>query len=164
MVMQYANDGSLKDFLLKNKIKHDWQWKLNIFRYLAQDLSMIHNAGLIHCDIKDENVYINDNWAYLDQLYWSSSKEELGEEIEFIKGKANDIYKFGILMIKIATENQKVNFRENIKNSDIPKPVLKLINSCLDKDIKKRPDIVKILYILEKWCGNPQHHQFYGFF
>ncbi|RIA96785.1 hypothetical protein C1645_353249 [Glomus cerebriforme] len=61
IVMQYANDRSLKDFLLKNKIKHNWQWKLNIIRYLAQDLSMIHNAGLAHCDVKDENVFIRDD-------------------------------------------------------------------------------------------------------
>src|SRR5581483_12324829 len=101
-VIQYANDGSLKDFLSKyNRIKHDWQWKLNIFHYLAQDLSTIHNAGLAHQDVRDENVYIRDNWAYIGQLYWSVSKEEIGE-YKFKIQKASDIYGFGKVMKQIA--------------------------------------------------------------
>ena len=36
IVMQYANDGSLR-ILNENEIRHGWQWKLNLFYYLAQD-------------------------------------------------------------------------------------------------------------------------------
>ena len=155
--MQYANDGSLKKFLSKNMIEHDWQWKLNIFRYLAQDLSIIHNAGLIHNDLKDENVYIRDNWAYIGQLYWSISKEE-SKRGDFKEQKAYDVYGFGELMSQIATSNDY--YKNHPDEKDIPSPILKLIESCLDFDFRKRPDINKILYILEKWCGNPQHNQF----
>jgi hypothetical protein len=41
--------------------------------------------GLAHCDFKDENVFIRDNWAYLGQLYWPISKEE-----EFHMQKSNE--------------------------------------------------------------------------
>ena len=155
IVMQYANDGSLKDFLFSNKINHDWQWKLNIFRYLAQDLSTIHNEGLIHQDVKDENVYIRDNWAYIGQLYWSVSKEEIGED-EFKERKASDIHGFGVLMRQIAADSYKYVHPDEIK--DIPSPILKLIKSCLNFEFRERPDINNILYILEKWCGNPPTH------
>src|SRR4051812_7765583 len=90
IVEQYANDGKLREFLYNNKIKHDWQWKLNIFRYLAQDLSTIHNAGLVHQEVTNENVFIRDDWAYIGQLYWSRSKEEESNEKEFRKRKSKD--------------------------------------------------------------------------
>src|SRR5688572_29035277 len=158
IVVQYANDGNLKEFLIKNRIEHDWQWKLNILRYLSQDLSTIHSAGLAHCDVQDQNVFIRgDNWAYLGQLYWSMSKEELlkAKATSFINEKSNDIYRFGELIIQIATETDYNNYDAS-KVGNLPNPVLKLIKSCLAYDFKKRPDINKILYILEKWCGNPQ--------
>src|SRR5688572_1726968 len=153
IVVQYANDGNLKEFLFKNRIEHDWQWKLNILRYLAQDLSTIHNAGLAHCDVQNQNVFIrDDNWAYLGQLYWSASKKELkGKDTRFINKKLNDILGFGELIIQIATETDYNNYDAS-KIGNIPNPILKLIKSCF----KKHPDINKILYILEKWCGNPQ--------
>src|SRR5207253_6545401 len=113
IVMQFIYDGSLKNFLDKNEIQYGWQWKLNILHYLAQDLNTIHDAGLFHNDVKNENVFVLSDW-----------KEELTEE-EFIIGKADDIHGFGIVMIEIATENyvSEVNYEE----CDIPKPVLKLI-------------------------------------
>ena len=86
--MQYANDGSLKEFLLKNKIKHDWQWKLNVLRYLAQDLNTIHNVGFVHKDIKKGNIFIRDNWAYRGQLYWSISKEEIRRRNQSTRARA----------------------------------------------------------------------------
>src|SRR4051794_30352263 len=156
IVVQYANDGNLEQFLIKNRIEHDWHWKLNILCYLAQDLSTIHNAGLAHRDVHNQNVFIrNDNWAYLGQLYWSMSKEELKEKEKiFINEKSNDIYRFGKLIIEIANET---NYNYNTKIDNLPTPILKLIKSCIANDFRKRPDINKILYILEKWCGNPQH-------
>ena len=58
IVMQFIYDGSLKNFLDKNEIQYGWQWKLNILHYLAQDLNTIHDAGLFHNDVKNENVFV----------------------------------------------------------------------------------------------------------
>ena len=86
-------------------------------------------------------------------MYWSLSKEGL-EENEFKKLKASDVYGFGELMEQIFTESVYCCVPSG-GFEDIPNPMLKLTKSCLNSDFRKRPDINKILYILEKWCGNP---------
>jgi serine/threonine protein kinase len=56
MVMQYANNGSLRQYHNKNFNSIDWKEKLYILHVIAVGLSKIHEKELIHHDFHCGNI------------------------------------------------------------------------------------------------------------
>lgn len=66
LIMDYADGGDLKDFLLSNPSVEPEVYKAQ-FRGLADALKHVHDGGLVHRDIKPENVIIiADRWVLSD--------------------------------------------------------------------------------------------------
>ena len=59
MVSKYASGGTLKS-LIKEHGPLDTERLVAIFVDLADALGAVHRAGIIHADVKPENVYLND--------------------------------------------------------------------------------------------------------
>lgn len=55
IVMRYEGGGSLEDYLSKQRSLSD---KLRILEGIARGLSELHGLGIIHADIKPENVSV----------------------------------------------------------------------------------------------------------
>ena len=61
IVMQYANNGSLLSYLDQNINKLTWMDKLRHLKDIADYLWVIHDVGLVHCDLHGGNIVIHNN-------------------------------------------------------------------------------------------------------
>ena len=53
IVMQYANNGSLLSYLDQNINKLTWRKKFRYLSDIAHYLAIIHDVGLVHCNLKN---------------------------------------------------------------------------------------------------------------
>uniref|UniRef100_U9US91 Protein kinase domain-containing protein n=1 Tax=Rhizophagus irregularis (strain DAOM 181602 / DAOM 197198 / MUCL 43194) TaxID=747089 RepID=U9US91_RHIID len=61
LVMEYADSGSLKDYLKKNSNNLTWDDKYNLAYQLACGVSCLHNEGIIHRDLHSGNILVHKN-------------------------------------------------------------------------------------------------------
>jgi serine/threonine protein kinase len=121
MVLDYAESGSLRDYLKKNDDKLNWKAKINYLYSIASALDNIHGNGLIHRDLHIGNILKNYDAIFITDLglckpadYDSSENTKsciygvlpyIAPEI--LRGqnytKATDIYSFGIIMYEVIT-------------------------------------------------------------
>ncbi|RIB08615.1 kinase-like domain-containing protein [Gigaspora rosea] len=81
MVFQYANKGSLHEFLLSNFRELNWKNKLNQLYDISTNLIKLHKAEYVHGDFHSGNIlqdqYINgDLISYIADLGLSRKKDE----------------------------------------------------------------------------------------
>src|SRR5437763_441533 len=60
IVMSYVKEGSLRK-CLPNIVKLNWHDKLQLLRKKILGLKIIHESGLVHCDLHDGNILISNN-------------------------------------------------------------------------------------------------------
>ena len=170
IVMQYANGGDLTTYL-ENKINLlTWKMKLNFLKGIAHCLVVIHDEGLIHCDLHGGNIVLSNDQdiAYICDLGLSKlatiPKPDLAIRgvLPFIAPEIfctgeytqkSDVYAFGILMCQLA--NGEPPFREKSDCGLIceiidglrpplpestPDPFRGLAEKCCDGDHNKRPN------------------------
>ncbi|PKY54721.1 kinase-like protein, partial [Rhizophagus irregularis] len=61
LVMEYADSGTLKDYLKKNFNNLTWDDKYNLAYQLACGVSCLHNEGIIHRDLHSGNILVHRN-------------------------------------------------------------------------------------------------------
>src|SRR6185312_16299055 len=122
IVLQYANNGNLLSYLGQNINKLTWRDKLYHLKEIASDLSYIHEAGLVHCDLYGGNIvlynYMGDIKSFICNLGLSrsvnsrKSNANIQGDLSFIAPEVfrtrkftrkSDVYSFGITMHLIAT-------------------------------------------------------------
>ena len=57
--MEYADSGTLQNYLKENFNNLTWNDKLNLALQLAHAVSHLHNKGIIHCDLVIAYVIIS---------------------------------------------------------------------------------------------------------
>jgi tRNA A-37 threonylcarbamoyl transferase component Bud32 len=145
--------------------------KLDIALQVAEAVSQIHRAGIVHRDIKPGNVFLESSGRakLLDFGIAHSGPRESGGTIigtpeylapEQIRGRAtvaSDVYSYGVLLFQLFTGRKpftgddvlailsKVAFEclpsEPIVSARVPDSVGRLIMSLAAKDPQARPDI-----------------------
>ncbi|RIB03219.1 kinase-like domain-containing protein, partial [Gigaspora rosea] len=127
MVLQFAESGSLNQFLENNDKFKELTWKTKLFQLLdiSSELAKIHKAGYTHNDLHSGNIlqiqYDKTVYSYISDLGSSKKIEEYkernqGEEIfgvmpyvapEVLQGEnytpAADIYGLGIIMAQMSS-------------------------------------------------------------
>ena len=139
IIMEYMNNGNLKDFILMNKDTDNIFEENQIWSFLLQSvwaLFFIHNKGYILRNIKPENILIDDNMKIKFGEFLSTQiKQEENNEVhpyesledcqiwedtkkymsKIIKGKQADIYSLGLIL------------KELLDNNDCDKKINKII-------------------------------------
>src|SRR5256885_658922 len=65
MVLEYAENGSLRDFLQNHFSELKWGTKLEILRNIIDNLEFIHNRKYIHKDLHSGNIlqFYSQGWS-----------------------------------------------------------------------------------------------------
>ncbi|GBB97406.1 hypothetical protein RclHR1_02990007 [Rhizophagus clarus] len=183
MVLEYCNNGNLRNYLNKSEDYIDYTEKIYKLKLIARGLLDIHNAGKVHKDFHSGNILFTGE-PYISDLGMCqpANKEQTVKEEgiygvlpfmapEVLRGhqytKAADIYSFGIMMNEFLSEEIPFNDIPHdeflaIKickglrpkiSEDIPKLLADLIMKCWDAKIKNRPTTKELLEILTKWVN-----------
>ncbi|EXX58764.1 Tpk1p [Rhizophagus irregularis DAOM 197198w] len=122
MVLDYAENGSLRNFLNMNQCKLDWYDKFKYLWIIAYGLSFIHRNELIHRDLHIGNILHTGNDVKItdvglckpaDYFVSENTRDKIYGNLpyvapEILRGKnytkAADIYSFGIVMYEVISE------------------------------------------------------------
>ncbi|CAG8578589.1 9817_t:CDS:10, partial [Acaulospora morrowiae] len=67
IVLQYANNGNLRHYLETNFKELTWKDKLSRLMDISKDLSLIHEAKYIHCDLHSGNIVLHKEGSWLER-------------------------------------------------------------------------------------------------
>lgn len=59
IVLEYCAHGTLRKYLLRNTVS--WKKKIDLVIEIAQGLTFLHSKGVIHRDMKSDNILIDDD-------------------------------------------------------------------------------------------------------
>ncbi len=122
IVMEYIKGNTLKK-VLQNNAEIDMRSMMDIVIKVADALKCAHDAGIIHRDIKTQNIIISDNnnvkvadfgiatattsstlsvtTNAIGSVHYFSPEQAKGEMVDL----RSDIYSFGILMFEVFTKS-----------------------------------------------------------
>ncbi|RHZ88949.1 hypothetical protein Glove_19g311 [Diversispora epigaea] len=124
IILEYFDEGSLRQYLKTNFPKMDWNAKLNLAKQIANVLMFLHSNDITHVKFNTENILIHNGIIKLnvfgltkiisDSL--SSLKNNLGpmqymdpqylENFSTVgKNKSSDIFSLGIIFWEISSGN-----------------------------------------------------------
>lgn len=171
VVMNYFDEGIGIDLFEYIERQTEWisedQIKL-IFRQICQGISHLHSLGIIHRDIKDENVIMDKTFTKVQLVDFGSSgyyrpgllidkffgtKGYAAPEIlngEMYSGPEQDIWSLGVLLYTlIYQENPFLQENVNMEALHIPyilsEDSLDLLRWMLNINSKYRPNIQQVL-------------------
>jgi len=180
IVTEFASGGSLSQFISKRATHYNsefpWSSRYKISLETAKGMGFIHSRGIVHRDIKSDNILLDENLTVkicdfgLSKLKDSTlsksgsfegtliyrAPETFGSHCTF----ESDIYSMGMVFWEIATgrvpfENTKAtSLAKAIKQGetiplDLPPEYSRIITDCWNKNPSQRPKIYQIIEQLE---------------
>jgi thiamine kinase-like enzyme len=183
LVMPLFRRGSLLDVVRNKDITLSMYRILNICVDSAVGMAFLHEAGILHRDLKTGNLLVDDNWriAVVDfgisrMIDLSMSRKNIGTPIysapEILFGKpysfSADVYSFAFVIWELLAREvpYKKHAQPYIINGvcndglrppqpkDCPKVLWKLIERCWAQEAEDRPTFPEIVSILKRLQGN----------
>ncbi|EXX63133.1 uncharacterized protein OCT59_023769 [Rhizophagus irregularis] len=166
LVLQFANGGSLRNYLKENFDMLSWRDKINLAYQLAGAVSCLHDEGIIHRDLHSGNVLIHQNSVKLSDFGLSKRIESLNTksnlfgiysyidpkkfsiESPYILDEKSDVYSIGVLLWEISSGHPPF---EDIEQYAL---MLKVLQGIREKPIPDTPTEYVDLYT-ECWDGEP---------
>nr|ACG28952.1 protein kinase [Zea mays] len=182
VITEFLSGGSLRAFLHKLDHKALPLGKIiSISLDIARGMSYIHSQGVVHRDVKPENIIFDDVFCAKIVDFGIACEEEYCDPLandtgtfrwmapEMMKHKAYgrkvDVYSFGLILWEMFSGTipyEELNpfqaafavFDKNVRPAiptSCPTPVRLLIEQCWASHPEKRPDFSQIVQILEKF-------------
>ncbi|RHZ79843.1 hypothetical protein Glove_140g29 [Diversispora epigaea] len=124
IILEYANEGSLYQYLKTNFQKLDWKAKLNLAKQIADILMYLHSGDIIHGKLNSENILVHNRNIKLNDFGMAKCMPESLRfltntfgPIQYIdpqyleifhsigKNKSSDIFSLGIILWEISSGN-----------------------------------------------------------
>ncbi|RHZ66125.1 hypothetical protein Glove_309g141 [Diversispora epigaea] len=124
IILEYSNNGSLRQYLKKNFQKLDWNAKLNIAKQIANFLTFLHSNDIIHGKLNSENILIHNESIKFNVF---GLTKIMPESLRFLtnslspiqyvdpqylelfntigKNKSSDIFSLGIILWELSSGN-----------------------------------------------------------
>ncbi|PKY54649.1 kinase-like protein, partial [Rhizophagus irregularis] len=121
LVLEYANEGNLRDYLEKNSAL-EWNYKIQMALDIASGLKFLHSKEIIHRDLHSKNILVNNGKLLIADFGLSKKWTEVTtnskgnlygmkeyiepqrfKNIEYKKDKKSDIYSLGVLLWEISS-------------------------------------------------------------
>uniref|UniRef100_A0A8B9VQS0 non-specific serine/threonine protein kinase n=1 Tax=Anas zonorhyncha TaxID=75864 RepID=A0A8B9VQS0_9AVES len=176
--IQFCEQGTLEDWIEKNgknpKKQRYQDMAQNKFLQILEGVNYIHSKGLIHRDLKPQNIFISSDdqikigdFGLVTSVTYETltgnrgTKSYMAPEQVFDKyGKEVDIYALGLIWFEIlsafASRHEKVKVWPDVRESKFPegfterfKTQASIIKKMLSKDASKRPHASEILELLK---------------
>ncbi|RIB30424.1 hypothetical protein C2G38_2152735 [Gigaspora rosea] len=122
MILQYANDGNLQEYLKANFTKLQWIDKLHISKEIVHGLLFLHNHNIIHRDLHSKNILIHQGQPKIADFGLSKQINETSMtsnsivrgmpayvepqcllNLEYQRDKRSDVYSAGVILWEISS-------------------------------------------------------------
>ncbi|XP_040407483.1 interferon-induced, double-stranded RNA-activated protein kinase isoform X1 [Cygnus olor] len=173
--IEFCEQGTLEDWIENNRRNRRYHERAqNKFLQILEGVNYIHSKGLIHRDLKPQNIFISrddkikigdfglvTSVAYETLTENRGTKSYMAPEQVFDKyGKEVDIYALGLIWFEIlsalASHHEKNMVWHDVRESKFPedfterfKTQVPIIRRMLSKDASKRPRASEILELLK---------------
>ena len=177
VLSEFCEDSNLKQFIDEHKGKNDLIEEEIIFDIISQiciALKIIHDVGIMHFNLKPENIYNNNNnkikicnfgISKIENYNCPLNSKNFSEDISNDKiNNKNYIWDLGFIIYELFTLNSFIKSSSNIKNESDEKNIIEnlskinikkynskwknLIGNMLNTNFNERPDINQIFNFL----------------
>ncbi|CAG8789617.1 21249_t:CDS:2, partial [Dentiscutata erythropus] len=161
-VSEYADNGSLLDYLRLNCINLSWKTRLNFLWQISRDFQCLFNSGFTYSALgtgsfvvkSDQTVALRDFLCAIDSeqshVYKYCALKYVGPEF-FEKRKITkecNIYTFGLIMYRFSApfmQELEKGLDLSLVPESTPKCYTNLMRQCLNHDPNFRPSITQII-------------------
>ncbi|RIA86512.1 hypothetical protein C1645_727075, partial [Glomus cerebriforme] len=132
LVLEYADSGTLNNYLDQHFNELDWNDKFQLALQLASSVEYIHSCGIIHCDLHANNIFVcqknikladfglskkilKESWnalkifdviPYIDPKSFNCRINDINRIQKYKLNEKSDVYSIGVLMWQISSGRQ----------------------------------------------------------
>ncbi|KAF0536901.1 calmodulin-dependent protein kinase [Gigaspora margarita] len=131
LILEYADNGTLRDFLQKNSTKIEWELKVQLAIQLVEAVKWLHAHNIVHGNLHPNNILIHQEILkladfglslrviessmsqttfgvipYMDPQCFITERSQNGNTRRYRQNKKSDIYSIGAILWEISSEKQ----------------------------------------------------------
>ncbi|KAG9297848.1 hypothetical protein G9A89_006789 [Geosiphon pyriformis] len=170
LVLEYANGGTLRQYLQSNFSNMDGTEKLRLANEMTSGIACLHAENIIHRDLNSSNVLIHNSSIKISDLGLAKNLKDISGKSskvfgqifyvepqyllnhKYIRNEKSDIYALGVLLWELSSGRPPcfnigsiVNGGRETPIQNTPAKYVKLYTECWDNSPQVRPSIFEVL-------------------